>query len=91
MSQQQFKEILVLGGTGKRACAVAKELIKSGKYKVRLLVRDPNKQKAKKYAALGAKIYQGEMSSKESLKEAMKGVYGVFSVQYILEKKSYGN
>jgi len=44
-------------------------------------------RRQKKYAALGAKIYQGEMSSKESLKEAMKGVYGVFSVQYILEKK----
>jgi len=79
--QQQLKELLVLCATGKQGGAVAKEALKTGKFTVRLLVRDVNSPKAKKLKERGAKVYQGDMLDKRSLLEAMKGVQGVFSVQ----------
>jgi len=77
----QNKDILVLGGTGRQGGAVAKELLKHGEYNVRLFVRDTNNEKAKKLEKKGATLVKGDFMSKESLTEAMKGAYGVFSVQ----------
>jgi len=82
---QQLKEVLVLGSHGKQGGAVAKDILKTNKYCVRLLVPDLDHPKAKKLKEKGAKLYHGDMLNKKSLMDAMKGSNYVFSVQNFWE------
>lgn len=77
---QQQQTVLVFGSTGQQGGAVATALLSHG-WKVRALVRDPASDKARKLAALGAEILQGDMSNPAAIRQAMQGIYGVFSVQ----------
>jgi uncharacterized protein YbjT (DUF2867 family) len=45
------------------------------------LTRNPNKPEAKALQRKGAEIIQGDFSERASIENAMKGAYGVFSVQ----------
>lgn len=78
------KTILVTGATGQVGGAVTKQLLSHG-FKVRAFTFRRNAQietgKKKQLQQLGAEIFDGDMSNKNSLIEAMKNVYGVFSVQ----------
>jgi uncharacterized protein YbjT (DUF2867 family) len=73
------KLIAVVGATGAQGGSVCKFLLKDGKYKVRGLTRNPDK--TKDLAAQGVEVVKADMNDVESLKEALKGCYGVFSVQ----------
>jgi uncharacterized protein YbjT (DUF2867 family) len=77
------KLIAVTGATGAQGGSVCKFLLKDGKYKVRALTRNP--EKAKDLAAQGVEIVKADMDDVESLKEALKGCYGVYSVQNFWE------
>src|SRR5260370_34438545 len=72
--------ILVLGATGQQGGAVASYLLQDG-WKVRALVRNPNSDQAQTLRQQGIELVQGDLNQPSSLQEAMKGVYGVFSVQ----------
>jgi len=72
--------ILVIGATGRQGGAVARHLLNSG-FRVRALTRDPNKQAAQALAGLNIDVVKGDLSDRASLEQAMKGAYGVFSVQ----------
>ncbi len=72
--------ILVLGGTGRQGGAVARELLRRGRT-VRALVRDPQTRAAQALAAAGAAVVRGDLDDEASLRAAMTGVHGVFSVQ----------
>lgn len=72
--------ILVLGGTGKQGGAVARELLHRGRT-VHALVRDPHAAGARALAEAGAVLVRGDMDDEASLREAMRGADGVFSVQ----------
>lgn len=78
------KTILVTGSTGQVGGAVAKQLLMHG-FKVRAFTFRGNaegeSEKRKQLQQLGAEIFDGDMSDENSLTEAMKNVYGVFSVQ----------
>ena len=74
------KTVLVTGATGGQGGAVARRLLKGG-WAVRALVRDPGKQGAKDLDALGADLVAGDLDDLESLRVAVRGVHGVFSVQ----------
>jgi uncharacterized protein YbjT (DUF2867 family) len=74
------KSILVVGATGNQGGATASELLAQG-WKVRALVRDPGKPEARDLERQGATLVRGDMDDEESLRSAMAGVYGVFSVQ----------
>lgn len=74
------KMILITGATGQQGGAVTRHLIKNG-WTVRCLVRDPNKPKAIALAKAGATLVEGNLNDKESLMRALKGCYGLFSVQ----------
>ena len=74
------KSVLVFGATGQQGGSVASALKNKG-WPVRALVRDPNSVKAKALSDLGVELLQGDFSDVASLKNAMTGVYGVFSVQ----------
>jgi len=72
--------ILVSGATGKQGGAVASELLSHG-YRVRAMTRTPGVDAAKKLSALGAEVVKADLDEPESLVKALKGVWGVYSVQ----------
>lgn len=72
--------ILVLGGTGRQGGAVVRELLRRGRI-VHALVRDPQTRAARMLADAGAVLVRGDMDDEASLRAAMKGIHGVFSVQ----------
>lgn len=74
------KVILVVGATGQQGGAVARQLLADG-WKVRAFTRDSTGEKARLLEELGAELVNGDMDDRDSLDAAMKGVYGVFSVQ----------
>jgi uncharacterized protein YbjT (DUF2867 family) len=72
--------ILVTGATGRQGGAVARELLARG-YRVRAMSRHPEGEAAQDLAQLGAEVVQGDLDDPASLAEAVKSVWGVFSVQ----------
>ena len=74
------KLILVTGATGKQGGAVARHLLSSG-WKVRAMTRNPDKPEAKALERRGARLVKGDLSDRKSVLHAIKGAYGVFSVQ----------
>lgn len=72
--------VLVLGATGNQGGATARHLLTRGRH-VRALVRDATKTEAKELERLGAVLVEGDLDAPDSLREAMAGVDGVFSVQ----------
>ena len=81
---QQNKTILVTGATGQQGGAVVRSLSVHG-WKVRALVRDPNKPTAQQLVKHNIELIQGDLFMPASLDEALDGVYGVFSVQTMAE------
>jgi uncharacterized protein YbjT (DUF2867 family) len=88
MTQQTMAEriILVTGATGNQGGAVARNLLQRGYFKVRAFVRDPNKSSAKALQEAGAELAVGEFGDRVSLDRALKGVYGIFSVQTFFQE-----
>ena len=74
------RNILVTGATGKQGGAVARELLAKG-YPIRAMTRNPDAENARALAKLGAEIVRGDFDDAASLTQAVKGVWGVFSVQ----------
>jgi uncharacterized protein YbjT (DUF2867 family) len=74
------KTVLITGVTGKQGGAVARFLAGKG-LGLRGLTRKPDGAKARKVAETGVEIVQGDLDDNESLKRALNGVWGVFSVQ----------
>jgi uncharacterized protein YbjT (DUF2867 family) len=74
------KLIVVTGATGQQGGATARHLLAQG-WRVRALVRDPNKPAAQELAAKGAELAQGDLDDRASLDRALSGAYGAFSVQ----------
>ncbi|MGN9845361.1 NmrA family NAD(P)-binding protein [Nonomuraea sp. H19] len=72
------RTILVTGATGNQGGAVARELAARG-WSVRALVRDPDSAAAR--ALTGVSLVQGDLDDPASVRAAMTGVHGVFSVQ----------
>ncbi len=77
---QADRTILVSGATGRQGGALLKHLLKS-QWRVRALTRNAGGRAAAELATNGVEVVQGDMDNLESLKRAMKGVYGVYSVQ----------
>ena len=76
--------ILVTGATGKQGGAALKHLLDKG-FRVRALVRDPQKPEAQALAERGVELAQGNLNEAASVEQALNGVYGVFSVQGLRE------
>src|SRR5258707_2448074 len=67
----------VTGATGFLGGSVARQLLAAG-HTVNALVRNP--AKAADLAALGAALFPGDITGKESLREPMRGVDGLFHI-----------
>jgi uncharacterized protein YbjT (DUF2867 family) len=74
------REILVTGVTGLQGGTVVRHLRKRG-YRLRALCRNPESAAARAVADKGVRIFQGDLEDRASLDAAVKGVFGVFSVQ----------
>lgn len=74
------KTILVSGATGRQGGALLKYLLGDG-WRIRALTRNPRGRTAQELSKSGVEVVQGDMEDLESLKRAMKGVHGVYSVQ----------
>lgn len=77
------KSILVIGATGKQGNAVVKQLLEDG-WKVRAFTRNKNNDKLTSIDNENLDIFEGDLSNEDSLKQAMEGQYGVYSVQPII-------
>jgi uncharacterized protein YbjT (DUF2867 family) len=78
MSKKEY--VLVTGATGQQGGAVARELLKGG-HPVRAVTRKSDGEKARALAKAGAEIIYGDLDDAGSLERALKGMWGVFSVQ----------
>ncbi|MER5540712.1 NmrA/HSCARG family protein [Streptomyces mirabilis] len=74
------KTVLVTGSTGNQGGATARHLLAAG-WRVRALVRDETAPAAAALAAAGAEVVRGDLDDRASLDAAIRGVYGVYSVQ----------
>lgn len=72
--------VLVTGATGRQGGATARALLSAG-VPVRALVRDPDTDRARAVAALGAELVTGDLRDPGSLVRAARGARAVFSVQ----------
>ncbi len=78
-----IKKVLVTGATGQQGGAVVRSLLSRGK-NVRVLTRSP--EKAKELAQKGVEVVRGDFEDRESLKDAIQGVEGVFLMGTPFEK-----
>jgi uncharacterized protein YbjT (DUF2867 family) len=74
------KTILVTGATGNQGGATARHLLADG-WHVRALVRDDTTPAAAALAAAGAELVLGDLDDRASYAAAVRGAYGVYSVQ----------
>jgi uncharacterized protein YbjT (DUF2867 family) len=71
--------ILVFGATGRQGGSVAAALSNAG-WRVRALVRDPASAKSVALGRAGIELVGGSLNDPDSLRSAMAGIHGVFSV-----------
>ncbi|HEV3304002.1 MAG TPA: NmrA/HSCARG family protein [Planctomycetaceae bacterium] len=72
--------LLITGATGHQGGAVVRQTVERG-FRVRALVRNPQKPAARKLENEGVEIAQGDFDDRASLDRALEGCHGVFSVQ----------
>ncbi len=80
MTSYESKTILVTGATGHQGGAVLRHLIARG-FPVRALTRDPDKPEARPLHAPGIEVVKGSLDDSGSVKRALDGVNGAYSVQ----------
>jgi uncharacterized protein YbjT (DUF2867 family) len=74
------KVITVLGATGAQGGSVVNHLLKSNKWTVRGITRNPDSEKAQELKKQGVEVVKADLNSKEELVAAFKGAYGAFAV-----------
>lgn len=75
------RTVLITGATGKQGGATARALAGKG-FRLLAMTRKPEGDAAKAVAsATGAEIVEGDLNDAASLRNALKGVWGVFGVQ----------
>jgi uncharacterized protein YbjT (DUF2867 family) len=78
------RTILISGVTGNQGGAVARALRGSG-FHLRGLTREPDRRRAAALARQGVDIVKGDLDDEATLRRALAGAWGVFSVQNTLE------
>jgi uncharacterized protein YbjT (DUF2867 family) len=75
------RTVLITGATGKQGGATARALKGKG-FRLRAMTRNPQSDAARGVAeATGAEVVRGDLNDAVSLKDALKGAWGVFAVQ----------
>jgi len=78
------KIITVFGATGAQGGGLVRAIAadKNSEFAVRAVTRDPNSDKAKELAALGAEVVYGDLNDTASVHKALEGAYGAFFVTF---------
>ena len=74
------RTILITGVTGHQGGAVAQALQGSG-FRLRGLTRKPESERAAALARHGVEVVKGDLDDEATLRRALAGAWGVFSVQ----------
>jgi len=78
------KTIAVVGATGAQGGGLVRAILAdpSGGFAARALTRDPQSDKAKALAALGAEVVKADVDDPKSLARAFEGAHGAFCVTF---------
>jgi hypothetical protein len=81
------KIIAVLGATGAQGGGLVRAIMEDtdGGFTARALTRNPDSEKARELAALGAEVVAVDVDDAQSLKAAFEGAYGAFCVTFFWE------
>jgi len=81
------KIIAVVGATGAQGGGLVRAIMadRGGPFTARALTRDPNSDKAKALAALGAEVVRADVDDAASLRHAFEGVHGAYCVTFFWE------
>ena len=76
------KIIAVVGATGAQGGGLARAILNDSQseFAVRAITRNPDSEKAKELAALGAEVVAADIDDYESVKKAFDGAYGAFCI-----------
>jgi uncharacterized protein YbjT (DUF2867 family) len=76
------KTIAVVGATGAQGGGLARAILndRDGGFRLRAITRDPDSDKARALAGLGAEVAQADLDDIDSLIAAFDGCYGAFCV-----------
>ncbi len=80
MADHSKRLILVSGATGHQGGAALRHL-KEKHFAVRAMVRDPDSPRARGLAGQGTELVRGDFDDRDSLRAALDGAYGAYSVQ----------
>ena len=80
----QKKIIVIFGATGAQGGGLARAILNdaNSEFAVRAVTRDPNSDKAKELAAMGAEVVAGDVDDMESMKRVLTGAYGAYFVTF---------
>jgi uncharacterized protein YbjT (DUF2867 family) len=80
----QKKNIVVFGATGAQGGGVARAILQdsNSEFAVRAVTRNPDSDKAKELAGMGAEVVVADIDDRESLKKALEGAYGAYMVTF---------
>ncbi|HEY3874904.1 MAG TPA: NmrA/HSCARG family protein [Candidatus Kapabacteria bacterium] len=78
------KTIVVFGATGAQGGGLARAILNdnNSEFAVRAVTRDPNSDKAKALAAMGAEIVSANIDDGHSMTEALRDAYGAYFVTF---------
>ena len=78
------KIITIFGATGAQGGGLAHAILndKNSEFAVRAVTRDPNSDKAKKLAEMGAEVVAADIDDKQSMAKVLQGAYGAYFVTF---------
>jgi uncharacterized protein YbjT (DUF2867 family) len=81
------KIIAVIGATGAQGGGLVRAIQgdPAGEFRARAITRNPDSDKARALAELGAEVVAGDVDDPESLKRAFEGAYGAYCVTFFWE------
>ncbi|MEC8945327.1 MAG: NmrA/HSCARG family protein [Chloroflexota bacterium] len=80
-SSAERKKVLVIGATGNQGGGLITHLLTTKEWYPVALTRNPDSPSARSLANRGVEIMKGDMDDLDSLRVAIRGSHGVFSVQ----------
>jgi uncharacterized protein YbjT (DUF2867 family) len=84
------KVIVVVGATGAQGNGLVRAILEdpAGGFAVRAVTRNPNSDKARELARLGAEVVAGDLDDPGSLDRAFGGAYGAYCVTFFWDHMS---
>ncbi len=84
------KIIVVFGATGAQGGGLVRSILndENSEFAVRAVTRDPNSDKAKALAEMGAEVVTADIDDFESMKNALEGAYGAYFVTFFWDHYS---